>query len=181
MALDEGAMADLLAALRAGGGLDVVREALALVLQALIDAEATEVIGVRPDERTQARTTIAMAPEHGCYRPRPAMSSAHPKLCVGSLFPALLEPRRRIDRALVAVVMQAYVHGTSTRKVDDLVKPWASTAASPSPRSAGSAPRWMVRSRRSGAGRWPHRLPLRLVDATTSRPASMGGWCRGRW
>ena len=40
----------------------------------------------------------------------------------GAFFPALLEPRRRIDRALLAVVMQAYVHGTSTRKVDDLVK-----------------------------------------------------------
>ena len=40
----------------------------------------------------------------------------------GSFFPALLEPRRRIDRALLAVVMEAYVHGVSTRKVDDLVK-----------------------------------------------------------
>jgi putative transposase len=37
-----------------------------------------------------------------------------PKLREGSFFPALLEPRRRIDRALLAVVMQAYVHGTST-------------------------------------------------------------------
>jgi len=40
----------------------------------------------------------------------------------GSFFPALLEPRRRIDRALLAVVMEAYLHGVSTRKVDDLVK-----------------------------------------------------------
>ncbi len=44
-----------------------------------------------------------------------------PKLRAGSFFPALLEPRRRIDRALWAVVMEAYVHGVSTRKVDDLV------------------------------------------------------------
>jgi putative transposase len=57
MALDESAMTDLLAALRAGGGLDVVREALALVLQALIDAEATEVIGAGRYERSAARTT----------------------------------------------------------------------------------------------------------------------------
>jgi putative transposase len=41
---------------------------------------------------------------------------------VGSFFPSLLEPRRRVDRALWAVIMQAYVHGTSTRKVDDLVR-----------------------------------------------------------
>jgi putative transposase len=47
-------------------------------------------------------------------------------------FPALLEPRRRIDRALLAVVMEAYVHGTSTRKVDDLVKALGSTRGSPS-------------------------------------------------
>ena len=49
-------------------------------------------------------------------------SCSIPKLREGSFFPALLEPRRRIDRALLAVVMEAYVHGTSTRKVDDLVK-----------------------------------------------------------
>jgi Transposase, Mutator family len=44
------------------------------------------------------------------------------QLRAGSFFPALLEPRRRIDRALLAVVMEAYLHGVSTRKVDDLVK-----------------------------------------------------------
>ena len=44
-----------------------------------------------------------------------------PKLRRGSFFPSILERRRRIDRALFAVVMEAYVHGVSTRKVDDLV------------------------------------------------------------
>jgi transposase-like protein len=47
---------------------------------------------------------------------------AIPKLREGAFFPSLLERRRRIDRALYAVVMEAYVHGVSTRKVDDLVK-----------------------------------------------------------
>ena len=123
MALDESAMTDLLAALRVGGGLDVVREALALVLQALIDAEATEVIGAGRYERSAARTT-----HRNGTRPRLLSTKAGdvelkiPKLREGAFFPALLEPRRRIDRALLAVVMQAYVHGTSTRKVDDLVK-----------------------------------------------------------
>ena len=123
MALDESAMTDLLAALRAGGGLDVVREALALVLQALIDAEATEVIGAGRYERSAARTT-----HRNGTRARLLSTKAGdvelkiPKLRDGAFFPALLEPRRRIDRALLAVVMQAYVHGTSTRKVDDLVK-----------------------------------------------------------
>ena len=44
-----------------------------------------------------------------------------PKLRQGSIFPSILERRHRIDRALFAVVMEAYVHGVSTRKVDDLV------------------------------------------------------------
>src|SRR5690242_4279133 len=43
------------------------------------------------------------------------------KLRQGSFFPVILEPRRRIDQALYAVVMEAYVHGVSTRSVDDLV------------------------------------------------------------
>ncbi len=46
---------------------------------------------------------------------------AIPKLRKGSSFPEILEPRRRIDQALHAVVMEAYVHGVSTRSVDDLV------------------------------------------------------------
>ena len=45
-----------------------------------------------------------------------------PELRAGTFFPALLERRRRIDQALFAVVMEAYLHGVSTRKVDDLVK-----------------------------------------------------------
>jgi putative transposase len=45
-----------------------------------------------------------------------------PKLRAGSFFPSLLERRRRVDQALFVVVMEAYLHGVSTRKVDDLVK-----------------------------------------------------------
>jgi putative transposase len=44
-----------------------------------------------------------------------------PKLRNGSFFPAILQPRRRIDQALYAVLMEAYVNGVSTRSVDDLV------------------------------------------------------------
>jgi len=44
------------------------------------------------------------------------------KLRQGTFFPALWERRRRVDQALFAVVMEAYLHGVSTRKVDDLVK-----------------------------------------------------------
>jgi len=123
MALDKSAIADLLDALRAGGDLDVVREALALVLQALIDAEATQHIGAGRYERTDTRTAHRNGTRLRLLSTKAGdVELRIPKLREGAFFPALLEPRRRIDRALLAVVMEAYVHGTSTRKVDDLVK-----------------------------------------------------------
>ena len=122
MALSNSDVSDLLDAIRAGGDLDVVRRSVELVLQALIDVEATEVIGAEPHERTSTRTN-----QRNGTRDRLLSTKAGdvelkiPKLRVGSFFPAVLERRRRIDRALFAVVMEAYVHGVSTRKVDDLV------------------------------------------------------------
>ena len=122
MALSNSDVSDLLDAIRAGGDLDVVRRSVELVLQALIDTEATEVIGAEPHERTSTRTN-----QRNGTRDRLLSTKAGdvelkiPKLRVGSFFPAVLERRRRIDRALFAVVMEAYVHGVSTRKVDDLV------------------------------------------------------------
>ena len=116
-------MTELLAALRAGGGLDVVREALALVLQALIDAEATQQSALGRYERTGSRTAHRNGTRSRLLSTKAGdVELRIPKLREGAFFPALLEPRRRIDRALLAVVMEAYVHGTSTRKVDDLVK-----------------------------------------------------------
>jgi putative transposase len=122
MALDQSALTDLLDALRSGGDLDFMREAMQLVLQSLIDLEATQVIGAERYERSAERTT-----HRNGSRPRLLSTKAGdvelaiPKLRHGSFFPALLEPRRRIDRALWAVIMEAFVHGVSTRKVDDLV------------------------------------------------------------
>jgi putative transposase len=122
VALSQSDLIDLLDAIRAGGDLDVVRRSVELVLQALIDTEATEVIGAQPHERTPARTT-----QRNGVRDRLLSTKAGdvelriPKLRKGSFFPAVLERRRRIDRALFAVVIEAYVHGVSTRKVDDLV------------------------------------------------------------
>ena len=87
-----------------------------VVLQELIELEATERIGAGKYERTEGRTT-----ERNGGRPRLFSTQAGdvqlriPKLRKGSFFPSILEPRRRIDRALYAVVMEAYVHGVSTR------------------------------------------------------------------
>jgi hypothetical protein len=123
MALSKSALSELLDALRAGGDLDVIREGLALVLQALIEAEAAQHIGARPYERSEQRTAHRNGSRSRLLSTKAGdVELRIPKLREGSFFPALLEPRRRIDRALLAVVMEAYVHGTSTRKVDDLVK-----------------------------------------------------------
>ncbi len=83
----------------------------------------TAVLGAAPGERTDTR-----AGYRNGHRPRTLTTPAGdlelriPKLRAGSFFPSLLERRRRVDQALFAVVMEAYLHGVSTRKVDDLVK-----------------------------------------------------------
>src|SRR6266705_1308763 len=119
MALSQSALSELLDAMRAGGSLDVMREALTLVLQELIEAEAAQAIGAGRYERTDERTTHRNGSRSRLLSTKAGdVELRIPKLRTGSFFPALLEPRRRIDRALWAVVMEAYVHGVSTRKVD---------------------------------------------------------------
>jgi putative transposase len=122
MALSQSVVSDLLDAFRAGEGVDLIRDAVRLVLQELIELEATEEIGAGRYERTETRVT-----DRNGSRPRLLATQAGdvelriPKLRKGSFFPSILEPRRRIDQALYAVVMEAYVQGVSTRSVDDLV------------------------------------------------------------
>lgn len=123
MALDKDALSELLDALRAGGDLDVVRAGMQLVLQSLIDLEASEAIGAGRYERSPERVTHRNGARERLLSTKAGdLELQIPKLRHGAFFPSLLEPRRRIDRALWAVVMEAYVHGVSTRKVDDLVR-----------------------------------------------------------
>ena len=123
MALDNAALLEVLEAMQAAGVEDRVRTAAQTIYQALIDAELTSVIGAGPWERTDERTT-----QRNGSRPRTLTTTAGdlelriPKLRTGSFFPSLLERRRRVDQALFAVIMEAYLHGVSTRKVDDLVQ-----------------------------------------------------------
>ena len=99
------------------------RDLVQKALQELIDAELTEAIGAGPHERTETRTN-----QRNGGRSRLLSTPAGdaelriPKVREGAFFPSLIEPRRRVDRALWAVIMTAYVTGTSTRKVDDLVR-----------------------------------------------------------
>jgi transposase-like protein len=123
MALDQSALLDLLTQLKATEVTDRVRTATEKLYQELIDAEAAAFIGAGPFERTPDRIV-----QRNGTRPKTITTTAGqldlriPKLRQGSFFPSLLERRRRIDQALFAVIMEAYVHGVSTRKVDDLVR-----------------------------------------------------------
>jgi transposase-like protein len=122
MALSQSVASELLEAFRAGEGVDLIRESVRSVMQELIETEATERIGAGRYQRTESRVT-----DRNGSRPRLVSTQAGdvqlniPKLRKGSFFPVILEPRRRIDQALYAVVMEAYVNGVSTRAVDDLV------------------------------------------------------------
>ena len=122
MTLSDSATEELWEAFRAGGGAELVRDAVRLVFQELIEAEAAEAIGAARYERTDSRVA-----ERNGHRRRLLSTQAGdvelkiPKLRKGSFMPSVLEPRRRIDKALHAVVMEAYVKGVSTRSVDDLV------------------------------------------------------------
>jgi len=123
MALDQSALLEVLDARKVADVGDRVRCAAETIYQALIEAELTEVIGAAPHQRSEDR-----AAQRNGHRARTLTTTAGdlelriPKLCTGSFFPSLLERRRRVDQALFAVVMEAYLHGVSTRKVDDLVK-----------------------------------------------------------
>jgi putative transposase len=123
MALDQSALLEVLDALKVADVGDRVRRAAETIYQALIEAELTEAIGAAPHERSAERSA-----QRNGHRPRTLSTTAGdlelriPKLRTGSFFPSLLERRRRVDQALFAVVMEAYLHGVSTRKVDDLVK-----------------------------------------------------------
>jgi hypothetical protein len=123
MALDQSALLEVLDALKVADVGDRVRQAAETVYQALIEAELTDTIGAALHERSDTRTA-----QRNGHRSRILSTTAGdlelriPKLRTGSFFPSLLERRRRVDQALFAVVMEAYLHGVSTRKVDDLVK-----------------------------------------------------------
>ena len=98
------------------------RRLLQEALQELIDAELTAQIGADRHQRTEGRSNYRNGRARMLSTPAGDVELRIPKVRVGSFFPALLEPRRRVDKALWAVIMTAYVSGTSTRKVDDLVK-----------------------------------------------------------
>ena len=102
---------------------DVLRDSATWMAAELMEAEVAAQIGAELGQRTPERVT-----HRNGYRPRTwdtrvgELELAIPRLRQGSYFPSFLEPRRRAEQALVAVVQEAYVNGVSTRRVDRLVE-----------------------------------------------------------
>ena len=113
-------LAELLAK---SGDEDFLRSVAEAVLQILMEADVEGVIGAGRHERSSDRTTWRNG-----YRDRTLetrlgpLNLKVPKLRTGSYFPGFLEPRKPVEKALVAVIQEAWIAGVSTRKVDDLVQ-----------------------------------------------------------
>ena len=113
----------LKALLEKGSDADLLREMIAFVASRMMDAEVESLTGAGLGERSADRTN-----QRNGYRTRDwhtgagTVPVAIPKLRKGLYFPSFLEPRRAADKALIAVIQEAYIHGVSTRSVDDLVK-----------------------------------------------------------
>ncbi|SNT52494.1 Transposase, Mutator family [Actinacidiphila glaucinigra] len=155
----------------------MIRRALRAVLQALIEAEATAVIGAAPHQthlngrRDRLLTTAAGDIELQI-----------PKLRAGSFIPSLLERRRRIDQALFAVVMEAYLHGVSTRSVDDLVKALGEDSGiskSEVPRICAELDEEVRMFRERPLGHTTY--PYVFLEPPTERPRSTTVWSRRPW
>jgi putative transposase len=115
------------------GDAEFLKEGVRALSQALMEMEVEEHIGAARHQRTPGRKG-----QRNGYRQRiwdtrvGAVELSVPRVRDSSYFPSLLEPRRRAERALSAVVQEAYVHGVSTRKVDELVKALGMTGISKS-------------------------------------------------
>ncbi len=112
---------------------DFLREGVRVLSQALMEIEVSEQLRAGKHERTENRKGYRNGYRERMWDTRVGtVELAVPKVRDGSYFPSLLEPRKRAERALVAVVQEAYVHGVSTRRVDDLVKSLGMTGISKS-------------------------------------------------
>ena len=112
---------------------DVVRELLAHVAERLMEFEVEQRTGAEYGERSPDRSNSRNGYRDWLWETRVGSVGLRiPKLRQGSYLPAFLEPRRTAEKALVAVIQEAYIQGVSTRSVDELVKAMGMTGISKS-------------------------------------------------
>ncbi len=117
------ALEELLRKAQLDGDVDFLRDGVQTLAQAMIDLEVTQQVGAEPYERTAARTGQRNGSRDRTWDTRVGtMEPNVPRVRDGKYYPSRLDPRKRAERALVAVVQEAYVQGVSTRRVDELVK-----------------------------------------------------------
>jgi hypothetical protein len=117
------ALSELLVKAATDPDTDVLREGLRVLAEALMELELDSHLGAGRYERTGERSGDRNGTRERRWDTRVGtLEVAVPRVRDGSFFPVLLEPRKRAERVLVAVVQEAYVLGVSTRRVDDLVK-----------------------------------------------------------
>ena len=152
---------------------DFLREAVHLLAQGVMEAEVTELTGVPKGERAPDRRLTS----RNGYRERRwdtragTIELSIPRVRDGSYFPSLLEPRRRAERALLAVVQEAYVWG-SRPAVSTISCRASGSPASAAAKSAGSAPRSTPRSRPSAIDHSSRPIP---TSSSTRRISRSGG------
>lgn len=105
------------------GNPDFLKQALLTLVDQIMAAEVDQIVGAGKHERTEERSNHRNGTRARRWDTRVGTLELNiPKLRKGSYFPSFLEPRRRAEQAFVSIIQEAYVHGVSTRKVEDLVQ-----------------------------------------------------------
>jgi len=114
---------DLVGKILGEGNPDFLKQALMTLVDQFMTVEVNQLVGAGKHEQADGRRNYRNGTRPRRWDTRVGtLELAIPKLRKGAYFPSFLEPRRRAEQAFVSIIQEAYVHGVSTRKVEDLVQ-----------------------------------------------------------